>query len=71
MIDVDLGLTILRVFVGVLIAGHGAQKLFGLFGGPGLSGTTGMMGSLGLKPARALGDCSSRPEEGTPGRRTA
>jgi putative oxidoreductase len=53
MIDVDLGLTILRVFVGMLIAGHGAQKLFGLFGGPGLSGTTGMMGSLGLKSARA------------------
>jgi putative oxidoreductase len=35
MIDADLGLTILRVFVGLLFLGHGAQKLFGLFGGPG------------------------------------
>jgi putative oxidoreductase len=49
---VDLGLLILRVAVGALLFGHGAQKLFGWFGGPGLSGTTGMFGShLRLRPA--------------------
>lgn len=48
----DLGLLVLRVAVGALLFGHGAQKLFGWFGGPGLGGATGMMGShLRLRPA--------------------
>jgi len=34
------------------MAGHGAQKLFGSFGGPGMQGTTGFMEMLGLKPGR-------------------
>jgi len=46
-----LGLLILRLMVGLLMAGHGAQKLFGLFGGFGLQGTAGWLGSMGLKPA--------------------
>ena len=33
---VDVSLLILRVIVGVIFAAHGAQKLFGAFGGPGL-----------------------------------
>jgi putative oxidoreductase len=49
---IDLGLLILQVVVGLLIAGHGAQKLFGWFGGHGLAGTATMFGSLGLYPAR-------------------
>jgi putative oxidoreductase len=48
----DLGLLILRVVVGLMIAGHGAQKLFGWFGGHGLAGTSAWLGSLGLRPAR-------------------
>jgi putative oxidoreductase len=47
----DLGLLILRVVVGALFAGHGAQKLFGYFGGGGLEGTAGMFDKLGLRPA--------------------
>src|SRR3954469_9746790 len=47
----DVGLLILRVVVGLLLVGHGAQKLFGSFGGPGLKGFTGGMASMGLKPA--------------------
>src|SRR5256885_11374399 len=47
----DLGLLIIRVVVGLLVAGHGAQKLFGWFGGYGLRGTAGWMGSMGLQPA--------------------
>lgn len=50
--SVDVGLLILRVVVGLLLAGHGAQKLFGWFGGYGLEGTAGWLGSLGFRPAR-------------------
>jgi putative oxidoreductase len=41
-----------RLFIGGLFIGHGTQKLFGWFGGPGIEGTTGMMDSLGIAPAR-------------------
>jgi len=45
-----LGLLILRLTAGGLLAGHGAQKLFGSFGGSGLEGTAGWLESLGLRP---------------------
>ena len=48
----DLGLLGLRLALGLVFLGHGAQKGFGAFGGPGLEGTTGFIGSLGLRPAR-------------------
>ncbi len=41
---VDLSLLILRVVVGVIFMAHGAQKLFGAFGGMGLTKTVEMMG---------------------------
>ena len=41
-----------RTLIGGLFIGHGTQKLRGWFGGPGLDGTTAMMGSLGLNPPR-------------------
>lgn len=44
------GLTALRVPVGIIFAAHGAQKLFGWFGGYGLEGTGGWMASIGLTP---------------------
>jgi putative oxidoreductase len=46
----DLAPFIVRLAQGSLIAGHGAQKLFGAFGGPGLEGTSQFMEMLGLKP---------------------
>ena len=46
----DIGLLILRLVVGLLLAGHGAQK-FGMFGGHGLKGTSGWLGSMGLRQA--------------------
>lgn len=48
----DIGLLLIRIVVGLTMAGHGAQKLFGWFGGYGLSGTGGFMESLGFVPGR-------------------
>ena len=48
----NLAALILRVALGGLMAGHGAQKLFGSFGGPGMEGTSGFMEMLGLKPGK-------------------
>ena len=50
----EAGLLLIQVVVGALVAGHGAQKLFGAFGGPGLEGFGGFLGSLGLRPAGPL-----------------
>jgi len=46
----DLALLVLRVVTGGLLVGHGAQKLFGSFGGHGLGGTASWMESMGLRP---------------------
>lgn len=53
----DIALLILRLVVGLYLFGHGAQKLFGWFGGHGLSGTSSFIGQLGFRPPRmwALG----------------
>ena len=48
----ELPPAIVRLAQGSLMAGHGAQKLFGSFGGPGLEGTRGFMEMLGLRPGR-------------------
>jgi putative oxidoreductase len=40
------GLLLLRIAVGAIMAAHGAQKLFGWWGGGGMSGTAGMCSSL-------------------------
>ncbi len=45
---VDTSLLALRLIVGVIFAAHGAQKVLGLFGGPGLAGMYSMMGPLGI-----------------------
>jgi putative oxidoreductase len=45
-----IAMLILRVTVGGLLAGHGAQKLFGWFGGSGMKGTAKAMESMGLEP---------------------
>jgi putative oxidoreductase len=48
----DTGLLIARVVLGLLMAAHGAQKLFGWFGGYGLAGTGGFFEQLGFRPGR-------------------
>jgi len=47
-----LGRLIARVTIGGLFAGHGTQKLFGWFGGPGVDGASRMMRKLQLYPPR-------------------
>lgn len=51
----DIARLLVRLVVGGLLAGHGAQKLFGWFEGPGPEGTAGMMEQLELQPARRWG----------------
>jgi putative oxidoreductase len=46
----DSGILALRLVLGLLMAAHGAQKLFGWFGGHGLTGTGGFFESLGFRP---------------------
>jgi putative oxidoreductase len=48
----DTGLLVLRTVVGLVMAAHGAQKLFGWFGGYGLAGTGGFFEQLGFRPGR-------------------
>jgi putative oxidoreductase len=47
----DFARLIVRLVMGGLLAGHGAQKLFGWFGGGGPEATAGMMESLEMRPA--------------------
>ncbi|MCH6264419.1 DoxX family protein [Neobacillus citreus] len=46
----NIGLLIIRLVIGLLFVGHGAQKLFGWFGGYGPKGTGGWFESVGIKP---------------------
>ena len=48
--DAGWGALALRIPVGIIFAAHGAQKLFGWFGGYGLEGTGQWMDSIGLAP---------------------
>jgi len=48
----NVGLLALRAALGLVFLGHGAQKAVGAFGGPGFSGATAFIGSLGFRPPR-------------------
>jgi putative oxidoreductase len=48
----EIGLLVLRLVVGLTLAAHGTQKLFGWFGGYGLSGTGQFLESIGFVPGR-------------------
>jgi putative oxidoreductase len=56
------GLVIARLVFGPLMAAHGAQKLFGWFGGHGLAGTAGFLEVLGFRPGRVFATTASLAE---------
>src|SRR5687767_4513572 len=48
----EIGLLLIHGGIGLLLATHGAQKLFGIFGGFGLEGTGGYLEGFGLRPGK-------------------
>src|SRR5258705_12417198 len=54
-IKMAVGLLLLRLGVGLILVAHGAQKLFGWFGGPGLTGTGQFLETLGFRNGKHLG----------------
>src|SRR5213593_3980548 len=60
----DTGILIIRVFFGLAMAGRGAQKLFGWFGGYGIKGTGGFFESIGFRPGAAFATAAGLSETG-------
>ena len=58
----DIGLLAARLVLGPLMAAHGSQKLFGWFGGYGLSGTAGFFEQLGFRPGRLFAGAAAVAE---------
>ncbi|MER8010439.1 DoxX family membrane protein [Streptomyces sp. NPDC094149] len=60
----DVGLLLLRLGAGGVLAAHGAQKLLGWFGGHGIEGTGQFMESVGYAPGRASATAAGLAEAG-------
>src|SRR6266699_3008749 len=58
------GLLILRFTIGGILFGHGAQKVFGWWGGPGFAGWTSAMTRMRIRPPRAWALISASGELG-------
>ena len=59
---VSAALLVGRVTIGLAMAAHGSQKLFGWFGGYGLTGTGGYFEQLGFRPGRAYAAAAAGTE---------
>jgi putative oxidoreductase len=64
MNPIDISLFIIQLTVGLTFAAHGAQKVFGWWGGPGLAGWDGAMDHMGFRPARLFALTSAFVELG-------
>jgi putative oxidoreductase len=60
----DIALIIVRLVIGLGLAAHGAQKLFGWFGGYGLAGTGGFFEGLGFRPGKLFAAAAGLGEVG-------
>src|ERR1700681_3513040 len=60
--EIALPLLIVRLVVGLGFAAHGAQKLFGWFGGYGLAGTGGFFETVGFKPGKLFAGAAGAGE---------
>src|SRR5437867_4522429 len=60
----DTGILIIRLFFGLAIAAHGAQKLFGWFGGHGIKATGAMFESIGFRPGAVFAAAAGLTEMG-------
>lgn len=56
------GLLVARIVIGLLMAGHGSQKLLGWFGGHGIAGTGTFFEALGFRPGRLFATIASATE---------
>lgn len=59
-----IGRLLLRLIVGGLFFGHGAQKLFGWFGGHGLDATSDMFDKIGARPGKVNALAAGAAEAG-------
>ena len=57
-----MGLLVARIVLGLLMAAHGSQKLFGWFGGHGLAATGGMFEHLGFRPGKMFATVAAATE---------
>jgi putative oxidoreductase len=62
--ELDTALAIARLIIGLGIFAHGAQKLFGWYGGYGIKGTGGFMETLGFRPGTVFAALSGLGEAG-------
>ena len=60
----EIGLLLIRLVIGGTLAAHGAQKLFGWFGGYGIAGTGGWLESMGFRPGKLQAAVSGLSEFG-------
>ena len=58
----DFGILLARLVLGLMMAAHGSQKLFGWFGGHGISGTAGFFEALGFRPGRLFAAAAASAE---------
>ena len=58
----NTAMLIARLFFGLGLAAHGAQKLFGWFGGHGLVGTGGFFETLGFRPGKLFATAAALGE---------